>query len=157
MFGRGNCVQNTVSLFLSNFLLNLRRKYFGGPRKKTLESYYFFFSSSLLTKHSLKMLSLDFFLLNFPSSLKSLQTNISWFRAKKNWLPCLGFTFLHILWVINYAFPSNIFVYIPHFYPIRDMLLINTLFFFFFLMQIQQLLENMVPCGRTCIMPCGRA
>ena len=35
-----------------------------------------FFSLPIPIKQPLKMLSLHFFLLNFPSSLKSLQTNI---------------------------------------------------------------------------------
>ena len=33
--GMGNFVQNTAPGFLSNFLLNLGREHFGGPKEKT--------------------------------------------------------------------------------------------------------------------------
>ena len=64
-FGRGNCVQNTSSIWRENFLVNSRRKHQALPLLFPLP-----------TKNPLKMLSLHFSLLNFPSSLKSLHTNI---------------------------------------------------------------------------------
>ena len=122
----------------------------------------------LPTKHSPKMHSLHFFLLNFPSSLNPSQQTYLDLGPKKlitiSRLYLSSYTFellIVLIFLIFILLDIYIYIYIFFFlinYSIRDMLLINTLFlflFFFFLMQIQQFPENFVPCGRTCIMPCG--
>ena len=122
----------------------------------------------LPTKHSPKMHSLHFFLLNFPSSLNPSQQTYLDLGPKKlitiSRLYFSSYTFellIVLIFLIFILLDIYIYIYIYFFlinYSIRDMLLINTLFlffFFFFLMQIQQFPENIVPCGRRCIMPCG--
>ena len=66
-----------VHLHMGIFVFSiLRRNILVGLGKKTSRFNYFFFPLSLPTKHTLKILSLYFSLLNFSFPLKSLQTNI---------------------------------------------------------------------------------
>ena len=63
-----------ASVFYPQFSPHFGEKTFWWAQEKTLGPYHIFFPLSLPTKHPLKLLSLHFSLLNFPSSLKSLQT-----------------------------------------------------------------------------------
>ena len=73
----GNFVQIFLFNFHSHFLSNLERLYFGGGGEKTGGSHQNLSSFPPSTKQPKTLFSLHFSLLHFPSSLKSLQTNIA--------------------------------------------------------------------------------
>ena len=73
----GNFVQIFLSNFHSHFLSNLERLCFGGGGEKTSGSHQNLSSFPPSTKQPKTSFSLHFSLFHFPSSLKSLQTNIA--------------------------------------------------------------------------------
>ena len=72
---QGHFGQLMLVNFSSKFSPHFGKKIFWWAWEKNTWVQPHFFPLSLPTKHTLKLLSLHFSLLNFPSSLKSLQTN----------------------------------------------------------------------------------